>query len=211
VSLGTVSAVAFDVGRNTTTNLLDASSGYVLNGHLEQAGSWLWGTFNYWAAAGEGRYYHTIGHSVVLANKLRFGAIDPVNGLVANVPFYKRFFLGGAASLRGWGRFEVSPLLNGEPVGGFTVVEGSSEVRFPLTGKFGAVLFLDLGNVWENAWQFNVGDLRYAVGPGLRYLTPVGPLRIDLGYQLTPIAGLLVNGEPQKRQWRLHFSIGQAF
>ena len=54
-------------------------------------------------------------------------------------------------------------------------------------------------------------DLRYAVGPGLRYQTPIGPVRFDFGYQLNPIPGLLVNGEPQSRRWRIHFSIGQAF
>jgi hypothetical protein len=42
-------------------------------------------------------------------------------------------------------------------------------------------------------------------------MTPVGPARLDLGYQLNPLEGLLVNGEPQKRRWRVHFSIGQAF
>jgi outer membrane protein insertion porin family/translocation and assembly module TamA len=89
--------------------------------------------------------------------------------------------------------------------------EGSSEVRLPVRGKLSAVGFFDYGNVWSRSWNFDFGDLRYAVGPGLRYLTPVGPARIDLGYQLNPIDNLLVNGELQKRQWRVHFSIGQAF
>ena len=53
--------------------------------------------------------------------------------------------------------------------------------------------------------------MRYDVGPGLRYNTPIGPLRFDLGYQLNPIPGLIVNGEPEKRHFRFHFSIGQAF
>jgi outer membrane translocation and assembly module TamA len=78
-------------------------------------------------------------------------------------------------------------------------------------GKVGAVAFADYGNVWAGAWDVDLGDLRYAVGPGLRYLTPIGPARIDLGYQVNPIDNLLVNGEPQRRRWRVHFSIGQAF
>jgi outer membrane translocation and assembly module TamA len=49
------------------------------------------------------------------------------------------------------------------------------------------------------------------VGAGLRYQTPVGPIRFDFGYQLNPIPGLQVNGQEQLRPWRLHFSIGQAF
>ena len=87
----------------------------------------------------------------------------------------------------------------------------SSEARLTLRGSLGAVLFLDGGNVWEGDWEYHFNDLRYAIGPGLRYQTPVGPIRFDFGYQLNPIPGLLVNGEPQVRQWRLHFSIGQAF
>ena len=59
--------------------------------------------------------------------------------------------------------------------------------------------------------NFDLGDVRYAVGAGLRYRTPVGPVRFDFGYQLNPIDDLLVNGQPQLRRWRLHFSIGQAF
>jgi outer membrane translocation and assembly module TamA len=91
------------------------------------------------------------------------------------------------------------------------MLEGSSEVRMPLRGKIGAVAFFDFGNVWADPLNFSGGNLRYAVGPGLRYLTPVGPARIDFGYQLNPIPGLRVNGNPEARQWRVHFSIGQAF
>ena len=63
----------------------------------------------------------------------------------------------------------------------------------------------------EESWQFTLRDLRYDVGPGLRYLTPIGPIRVDLGYQMNPIPGLLVNGKEQARRFRFHFSIGQAF
>jgi outer membrane protein insertion porin family/translocation and assembly module TamA len=73
------------------------------------------------------------------------------------------------------------------------------------------VAFLDIGNVWADPWRVHPGDLRYAVGPGLRYNTPVGPVRFDVGYQLNPEPGLLVNGRPETRRWRIHFSIGQAF
>ena len=126
-------------------------------------------------------------------------SIDPTDDVDANVPFHKRFFLGGATSIRGWGRFEITPLSEGFPIGGLSMLDGSSEVRFPIWRRLGAVAFVDYGNVWAKAWEFDVRDLRYAVGPGLRYQTPIGPARIDFGYQLNPIDGLLVNGEPQKQ------------
>jgi outer membrane protein assembly factor BamA len=209
---GTLSAVAFDIGRNTTSSLLDASSGYVLNAHLEQAGTWLWGTFNYWSVTAEARHYLPVARRFVAANRLRVGSIDALGSLGTDVPFYKRYFLGGSSSMRGWGRLEVGPISGfGLPLGGHTLLDGSSEVRVPLFNKFGAVAFLDYGNVWSNSWDIDLRDMRYAVGPGLRYLTPIGPARVDFGYQLTPIDGLRVNREPEKRNWRIHFSIGQAF
>jgi outer membrane protein insertion porin family len=87
----------------------------------------------------------------------------------------------------------------------------SAELRGRVRGNLGGVLFFDAGNVWADSMDFNLKDLRYAIGPGLRYQTPVGPIRFDVGFQLNRIPGLLVNGEPQKRPLRFHFSIGQAF
>ena len=211
-SRGTLAAMAFDLSRNTTGSILDARQGYVVNGHVEQAGKWLSGTYNYWSATAEARHYLPIGRRLVVANRFRIGSLSPSGGDEANVPFYKRFFLGGSSSIRGWGRYEVGPLsVFGFPMGGFSTLELSSEVRLPLWGKLGAVGFVDAGNVWEGALEYDVRDLRVAVGPGLRYLTPIGPIRLDVGFQVNPIDGLLVNGAAQKRPLRLHFSIGQAF
>ena len=56
-----------------------------------------------------------------------------------------------------------------------------------------------------------LNELRWAAGPGIRYETPIGPLRLDLGIQLNPIDGLVINGTEETRKWRVHFSIGQAF
>lgn len=211
-SRGTLAAVAFDLSRNTTNSLLDARQGYVVNGHVEQAGKWLSGTYNYWSATAEVRHFLPIARRVVVANRFRIGSLSPVADDEANVPFYKRFFLGGASSIRGWGRYEVSPLSAfGFPIGGFSSLDLSSEVRLPLWDKMGAVGFVDAGNVWPGTLDHDLRDLRVAVGPGLRYLTPIGPIRVDFGFQLNPIDGLLVNGEQQKRPLRIHFSIGQAF
>ncbi|RPJ83972.1 MAG: outer membrane protein assembly factor, partial [Acidobacteria bacterium] len=92
-----------------------------------------------------------------------------------------------------------------------TLLEGSAEVRVGLGRNFAAVLFVDGGDVHDAAWALDSRHLRYDAGPGLRYLTPVGPLRVDVGFQLNPLEGLLLDGAPEKRHWRVHFSIGQAF
>ena len=209
---GTRSAISLDGGRNTTNNLLDAKQGYVASIHLEQAGQWLAGSYDYYELTSELRLYRSLGNRLVVAGQARLGSIDALGDPETKVPFFKRYFLGGATNLRGWGRYEVSPLTGeGNPIGGLSFLNGSAEIRASVWRSLGAVIFFDAGNVWANRWTFDVNNMRYDVGPGLRYQTPIGPIRADLGYQLNPIPGLLVNGQEQARRLRFHFSIGQAF
>lgn len=209
---GTLRALTFDVHRDTTGNLLNASRGYLLAAHLEQAGRWITGTWNYYEARVEGRHYLSIRRRAVWANQMRIGSFFGAQPIALNVPFFKRYFLGGSSSLRGWSRFQVSPLsLSGLSLGGHSMFEASTELRVPIVGNFSGVLFVDAGNVWRQALDFRLHDLEYAAGPGLRYLTPIGPVRVDVGFQLTRVEGLRIDGEPESRHWRLHFSIGQAF
>jgi outer membrane protein insertion porin family len=207
---GLLSAIGADWQRQTTDNPLNARHGYQIGIHAEQAGRVLPSTFNYFSLSTDARYFAPIGKNFVIANRLLLGNIRPAGNNPAEVPFSKKYFLGGATTLRGWGRYEVSPLSGtGLPIGGNTMFSFSSEGRAVLKGKLGGVLFLDTGNVWTDFKD--IGTIRYDVGVGLRYSTPVGPIRLDWGYQLNPIPGLQVNGQPQTRQWRLHFSIGQAY
>ncbi|MFN7915042.1 MAG: BamA/TamA family outer membrane protein [Vicinamibacterales bacterium] len=209
---GTLGALGFDLQRSTADNLLNARRGYQLAFHGEEAGRLLPGTFNYYAMSVDARHYLPVSDRLVLANRVQLGAINAAGDDPAQVPFSKKYFLGGASSIRGWGRYEVSPLSgSGLPIGGNSMFAFSTEARLSLGGSLGAVAFLDAGNVWPGDFQIRLSDLHYAVGPGLRYQTPVGPVRFDIGYQLDQIPGLLVEGKPQPRRWRIHFSIGQAF
>ena len=208
---GTVAALEFDFERNTAAQPLDPRQGYVLNGHIEKAGrKILRGTFEYTELSGEVRGYLPFGSRLVWANRARAGTLAGPSA--ALIPFYKRYFVGGSSSVRGWGRYQVSPLTpGGQPIGGRTMMEVSTEARFGIRGKLGGVLFVDGGNVWEGPWEVQLSTLRWAVGPGIRYDTPIGPMRLDVGVQLNPIDGLVLEGNPEKRKWRAHFSIGQAF
>jgi len=208
---GVHAALSLNLQRVTTDSLLDPRHGYSAAIQLEQAGTVLPGDYNYSGLTIDVRGYLPRGDSVVLAGRVHAGTLDPA-GSPMNVPFFKRYFLGGSTSLRGWGRFEVSPLSGpGLPIGGLSMFEASAEIRAAAWRGLGLVGFVDAGNVWSDAWEWQPGDLRYDAGPGLRYPTPVGPLRVDLAYQLTPTPELLVDGRPQQRRWRVHFSIGQSF
>ena len=208
---GLLSSVDLDYHRTTADNTLNAKTGYTVDGHLENAGGPLQGDYRFVEGIGEGRFYATLGKSAVLAFKARAGSIGAPSGDNLAVPFYRRYWLGGATSLRGWGRFDVAPLFDGIPIGGHTMIESSAELRAPVVGNLSAVVFMDAGNVWNNAWDFKVNDLLSDVGPGLRYMTPIGPIRFDFGYQLKRIPGLLIDGKPEAHRYRFHFSIGQAF
>ena len=204
--------MGFDLQHSTADSLLNAHHGYQVALHVEQAGRFLPGTFNYYALAIDGRQYLPIGDKVVFASRLLLGNIRPDDNDPGNVPFSKKYFLGGATSLRGWGRYEVSPLSDsGLPIGGNSMVSFSEELRAELRGKLGGVLFLDAGNVWADSWGIDFGDLalrgrpRSAVSDAGR----ADPLRLRVPAQSDPRAPR--RRRAAARRWRIHFSIGQAF
>jgi len=180
--------------------------------HVEQAGGWLPGTFNYYNLIGEARRYRPVfDDRAILAGRVRFGSIDPM-ALESDIPMLKRLFLGGSEEMRGWGRYEVSPLSeSGAAVGGKSLFSATAEARFAIFRRLRGAMFVEAGNVWQKAWFADLGSLLYDAGPGLRIDTAFGLLRFDLGYQLKPLAGLRIDGQPQKHRWRLNFGIGEAF
>jgi len=207
---GTLGSIAVEIGHHTTDKTVDPTRGSLLVARVEHASPSLGGTFQYDELSGEARHYISFGHALRWAARARFGTILAQDD--ADVPFSGRYFLGGSTTLRGWGLYEVSPLgSTGETIGGRTRLDLSSEWEVDLTSKLAGVLFVDAGNVWAGDWDFHFNDLRYDAGPGLRYKTPVGSLRLDVGFQINPITGLVVNGQPSTRRWRIHFGIGEAF
>jgi outer membrane translocation and assembly module TamA len=89
------------------------------------------------------------------------------------------------------------------------VVNG--EMRFPILRALSGVVFVDAGNVWAQSWELHLGSLRSNVGVGARAASPFGLVRVDAGYQLTPVQNLLVDGQLLDRRWRVHVSLGQVF
>ncbi len=177
--------------------------------HFEMASEGMAGTYRFTELAADVRGFMPLGRYVIAA-KVRAAGIRASSP--TSMPFSRRYFLGGSTSLRGWGRYEVSPLdPDGLPVGGRALLETSSELRIPVRGAIGTVLFVDSGYVWNNPRNFDLRDLKWNAGVGVRYLSPVGAIGADFGWQLTPIEGLVVNGVLNERRWRLHFNIGHSF
>jgi outer membrane protein assembly factor BamA len=209
---GMLSAWSVDIGRGALTSVGAAPSGLVSTLHLEQAGGWMPGTFNYYNAIGEVRHYHPMHDGrITLAVQGRYGSISPMHQ-ESDIPLGKRFFLGGSGEMRGWSRFEVSPLsAAGDPIGGDSVLAATSEIRARLLPKLRGALFVEAGNVWRRAWTAHLDDLKLDAGPGLRIETRFGLIRMDFGYQLNRIDGLRPGGQPERRRWRINIGVGEAF
>ncbi len=188
---------------NTSNNILPPTRGIVLRGKLEHSTTARISTESFWTLLLEARHYSPIREKLLLATRLTIGGITPDAGS-ESVPSNVRFFAGGPGSIRGFPPNRVGPLDNeGRPLGGNSLLVGSIELRFPISGDLGGVVFVDAGNVYSDSPGYDLGDLRVGVGPGIRYNTPVGPFRLDFGIALHPRTGDPVG--------RLDFSIGQAF
>lgn len=145
--------------------------------------------------------YYGFTDDIVLAARASVGSIMGAD--IENVPATERFYSGGGGSVRGFGYQEVGDKINGSPTGGASVVEGSTEIRFKITDKIGAVTFIDAGNVsTEISPQFS--DFSIGAGLGLRYYTALGPIRFDLATPLT-------NKDETDQNYQIYISIGQAF
>jgi outer membrane protein assembly complex protein YaeT len=187
---------------------------------------------------GRNATYHRLTRDVVLARSLSMGAINRIS--TTDVPLPERFFAGGATSHRGFNENQAGPrdLLTGFPLGGKALLVNNTEVRFPLIGDdIGGVFFHDAGNVYSTfsnlsfrVRQRDLEDFDYmvhAVGFGIRYRTPVGPVRLDLAYSINSprFNGLQgtyeqllqpdLTGVPIVQQrisrFQFHFSLGQLF
>jgi outer membrane protein insertion porin family len=180
--------------------------------------------------------YHQVARDIILARTTSFGWL---HNLSSNpVPLPERFFAGGNTTNRGFPENQAGPRdpITGFPLGGDAFLFFGTELRFPLVGKtLGGVLFHDMGNVYDSlsdvSFRFKQRDRQdftymvHSAGIGLRYRTPIGPVRVDLGYspnapRFTGYTGTLtdlINGAlqltvPQRvSPFQFFFSLGQTF
>jgi outer membrane protein insertion porin family len=214
-----LSTIAANFTRDTRDNPLDAHKGMLQSVELDFNTTKLGSSVNFAKLIEQTAYYRPVFHHIVWANSLRIGLAQPfANSLV---PLSEAFFTGGGNTLRGFPldgagpQRQVQVCSSGSstdcsfiqvPSGGNEQLIINSEARIPVPIKqgLGLVVFYDGGNVFPTVGFHDFTSLyTNNVGLGLRYATPVGPVRIDLGHNLNPVPGV--------KSTQYFVSIGQAF
>jgi translocation and assembly module TamA len=139
---------------------------------------------------------------VVLAGRSAIGTLFGASR--ADVPANLRFYAGGGGSVRGFGFQDAGKLDDqNDPIGGRSLFEASGEVRARVTDTIGIVAFVDVGAAFTSRYPDFDDQLRIGAGPGIRYFSPIGPVRLDVGFP--------VNRRDSDDAFQLYISIGQAF
>jgi outer membrane protein insertion porin family len=147
--------------------------------------------------------YYPLRRRIVSASRVSVGVAGPMrtDDILPN----KRYFAGGAGSVRGFERHMLGPLdQDGNAIGGIARLEASTELRFRLIGILYGAAFFDAGNVWDTRGSIGFHGLGYAAGPGLLARSPIGPIRLDVGFRLSP-------GHPSQPRVVPSISVGATF
>ena len=156
---------------------------------------------NYFLAEISGTAHIPVSWKTMFAVNMSLGSAKTIAPSRVLLPD-KRFYAGGSTSHRGFNRRRLGPLdENGLPLGGEVMMTGFAEFRFPIYWKFNWAIFVDWGQLWRTHNDFTWDNIEIAIGPAVRIMTPVGPLRFDLGYRLTDY-------EPSEPEYAFHFAIG---
>jgi outer membrane protein insertion porin family len=214
-----LSTIATNFTRDTRDNPLDAHKGILGSIELDFNDTKLGSSVDFAKITGQFAYYRSTFHNIIWANSIRIGLAQPYSN--SRVPISEAFFTGGGNSLRGFPLYGAGPQRQVQvcssgsstdcsyiqvPAGGNELLILNSEARIPLPIKqgLGLAVFYDGGNVFPTVGFHDFTSLyTNSVGLGLRYATPVGPVRIDLGHNLNPVPGV--------KSTQYFVTIGQAF
>jgi outer membrane protein insertion porin family len=226
-----LSSFAGALFRDTRDDILNPSRGTTLGFDAELAARAIGSELGFVKTFGQSTYYRQISSAprMVFAGAARLGlatgflrevanpdaATDPSvppTITVRELPASERFFAGGSTTVRGFAQDKLGApgTISAQdfPLGGNAVIILNAEVRARLFGSLDGAAFLDAGNVFEQASDIDVGEIRASIGFGLRYQSPIGPIRVDYGFKL---------GRRELSPGRFeapgafHLSVGQAF
>lgn len=199
------SSVSSAIARDTRNRPFNATAGNYEKLSLEYAGNVMGGDIAFIKYVAEGGIYFPLFWNTVGFFHAKGGFVEDNPGGV--LPIYERFYLGGINSLRGFTWEDLSPLdKNGARIGGNKFVQFNLEYHVPIIKNSGLVgiLFLDMGDVYNNGELVNMSALRESAGFGIRWFSPMGPIRLERGYIINP-----QGWEDSDGRWE--FTMGGAF
>ncbi len=215
-----LSTISGTYTRDTRDNILDARKGNYLSIQVDLNPRLLGSDVSFAKAVSQAAYYQDIHSGIIWANSLRVGLEQALAG--SRVPLSQKFFTGGGSTLRGFPLNGAGPqstipacvdpgdpstcALIRVPRGGVQLIILNSEFRIPMPMKkgLGLVAFYDGGNVYEKiGFQDFFSNYTNSAGLGIRYATPVGPVRMDIGRNLNKISGI--------KATQIFITLGQAF
>ncbi len=196
----TLSSVTGTIVRNSTDYHLDPSEGGIFKFSLEYAG--LGGTEDFIKTNVEHRHFFPLFWDTVFSIHGEIGYLLSTSN--EETPIGERYFLGGIRNLRGFETREVGPKEDDSFIGGEKMAYFNLEYIFPLYKKLGlkGLVFYDTGNAWLEEDDY-FSNMRHSVGAGIRWQSPLGPLRFEWGYNLDP--------REDEKDSVFEFSIGSAF
>ncbi len=190
--------------RDTRDDAFITTQGFLGNISMEYAGGFLGGDRNFTKYAGDATWFYPVvkkeEYEQVVSLRLRAGIAKEFSPS-DNVPINERFFIGGADTIRGYPERDVGPKdEDGNPIGGKSFFVANAEYTFPIWKRvIRGAFFYDVGNAWKETDQIDFNDLSSGVGAGVRMQTPIGPVNLDYGYGI------------ERKEWRLHFTMGYSF
>jgi outer membrane protein insertion porin family len=218
---------SFNLNAFYSKSLRRGKKGWSLQPFWELSGLFGESTYSFQQFGMDTRKFTSLSDNIVFAKRINFAGIYYAKQ--DSLPSDIRSYSGGTNSVRGWNRQELGPkraIINeqGEfdsfvPIGGRAMISFNTEFRFQLNQLikgFGVATFLDGGQVWSDFNDIGTRPIQFGVGGGLRYQSPIGPIRVDLAYKVNPTNKDLRIYQGQNYgsawdRWGLHFSIGQAF
>jgi outer membrane protein insertion porin family len=216
-----LSSFSSSIIRDTRDDPLDPSVGHYLSANGQIAARRIGSEVGFAKTFLTGQMFRTLpgARRTVVATAVRVGLAAGFQGDAGpfavdlrDLPASERFFAGGDTTVRGFALDQLATPAtidaNGFPIGGNGLVILNAELRIPVVGGFGVVGFFDAGNVFARSSDISVADLRGSVGFGMRYKSPIGPIRIDWGFKLDRLEFASGVREPLTA---LHISLGQAF
>uniref|UniRef100_A0A7C6AEY8 Outer membrane protein assembly factor BamA n=1 Tax=candidate division WOR-3 bacterium TaxID=2052148 RepID=A0A7C6AEY8_UNCW3 len=171
----------YGITRDTRDFIFNPSSGSYISLQSEIAKPWIFANIDYNLFTFETRSYFPIYWKFVLMTRFRMGIVTSKD----EVPYYKRFYAGGTGEdgVRGYSDRSLSPMEDGERIGGNAIFINNLELKLKLSQSFAILAFYDMGNAFASYKDFNLYDLKRGAGIGIRVEIPMmGVLGFDLGY-----------------------------